>query len=323
MTAIIFALAAILLILHASRLMAEEPEMQRPAIMLTTSGSVDPNDLKALESILRRVDAAFPCYEVHMAFTCAEHRAIWRKRASDTNFKKFFPWVADLYYSIKNPLTELALIQEAGPRLVLVQPLELIDGQEYHDIVNIVDALRKIKAFDRENIPFPYIGLGNPAMGFGDGQKENLFQMAGVFKDMFKEAEEKKASVVLVTDYRGEANTVVYRSFAEVLGALYEPKVFIGVPQTKFGSKMVMDNLEKNLPAPETLLLGSLSLFMNEEVKEDLFGPSESSWSSVFTSKGYTVVPYMESLCDSARYSDIFVSSLKKMEETVSRRYTD
>jgi cobalamin biosynthesis Co2+ chelatase CbiK len=322
MSVIVFLTITFLVVFSATKLHAQR-EIQRPAIILVTPGPIDPNDLKGLLSLEDRVKEAFPCYEVHMSFTSVESREVWKKRAQDLNFKKYFPWVEERFYNIKNPLTILALIQEAGPRLVLVQPLELVDGEEFHDILAVVDALRKIKAFDRVNVPFPYIGLGNPAMGIGDGQKENLFQLANVFKEMFNEAKEKEANVVLITDAKGEANTMVYRSFADVLSAVYDAQTFIGVPHTKFGSKHVLEDLDHTIPAPRKLLLGSLSFYLTDDTKIDLFGASDDSWTSVFASKGYEVIPYSVPLSTSKSYADLFINSLKKMEETVSRRYTD
>ncbi|MDR2352753.1 MAG: sirohydrochlorin cobaltochelatase [Deltaproteobacteria bacterium] len=313
----------ILLLLFFSTKLHAQQEIQRPAIVLVTPGPIDPNDLKGLTCLENEVRSAFPCYEVHVAFTSAEARQVWNKRAQDLNFKKYFPWVEERYYHVKNPLTILALIQEEGPRLVLVQPLELVDGEEFHDILAVVDALRKIKAFDRVNVPFPYIGLGNPAMGIGDGQKENHFIMANVFKPIFEEAKENEANVVFITDTKGEANTIVYRTFADVLSTVYDTKVFIGVPHTKFGSKHVLEDMDTALPPPGKILLGSLSFYLTDETKVELFGASDDSWSSVFINKGYEVIPYTVPLSTSKKYAEVFINSLKKMEETVSRRYTD
>ncbi|MDR2339230.1 MAG: sirohydrochlorin cobaltochelatase [Deltaproteobacteria bacterium] len=320
---ILLALALAKALLAPSRAHAAELEIQRPAIVLVTPGSADPNDLPGLLNMERRVTDAFPCYEVFIAFSMPEVRKIWVSRAHDTNFRKYFPWVEDRFYDVRNLLSVLALIQEVGPRLVLVQPLELVDGQDFQDAAAVVEALRNIKAVERSHIPFPYISLGNPAMGLGDGQKECLFQVAGALKPLFAEAEKEGAAVLLVSDAMGEANTRAYRGFAEVLRSLYDPKAYVGIPHARRGTKLILEEMEKELEPSSKIILGSLSFFMGDDAKEELFGSFDESWSSIITAKGYDVIPYSQPLAASDRYADLFINSLKKMEETVSRRYTD
>jgi cobalamin biosynthesis Co2+ chelatase CbiK len=311
------------ILLSARPLLSEEPEPMNPAIVLVTPGSVDPNFLKGLTQIERRVTDYFPCYDIFVAFGSAEARRAWAGRAHDSSFRKYFPWVEERFFSVKSTLSILASIQESGPRFVLVQPLELIDGQDFQDTRSVVEALRNIKAFDRVNVPFPYIGLGSPALGLGDGQKESFFQMAGVFKPLFREAKEAEAAVILVTDRTGETNSHVYRSFSEVLRSMFNPKVHIGLPNPRRSSKQVLSDLDKTLPPPAPVILGSLAFYLDNEAKEAVFGDSKESWASILKARGYKVLPRADALSSLPMYADVLINSLKKMEDSVSRRYTD
>ncbi|MDR2200262.1 MAG: sirohydrochlorin cobaltochelatase [Deltaproteobacteria bacterium] len=319
-----FLLFLLLFFFRAPGLSAAEREIQRPAIVLVTPGPVDPNNLKALTGLGARVQEAFPCYEIRYAFTRAASRKLWNQRGGDCNFKKYFPWVDERFYAVKNTITILALIQEAGPRLILVQPLELVDGREYHDLVNIVENLRRIKSFDRDNTPFPYIGLGSPAMGLGGGQKENLFQMAGVLSPLYREAEEREGAALLVVDSRGEAATPAYKSFQDVLSLAY-PAVptFIGLSGQTGPGAHVLDEMRKTLKPETPVFLASLAFELDDELRREIFGEEEGTWLSAVKARGLEVVSREESLCESRLYADLFIGSLKKMEESVSRRYTD
>jgi sirohydrochlorin cobaltochelatase len=106
---------------------------QKPAIVLAAFGSTDPEGLRAILKVRERVRAAFPGYDVHLAFTSGIIRNIWRKRAGDQNFRQANETPPEIY-DIVNPLTCLAQIQENGPRGILVQSLHISNGSEFGDL---------------------------------------------------------------------------------------------------------------------------------------------------------------------------------------------
>ncbi|MDR2349475.1 MAG: sirohydrochlorin cobaltochelatase [Deltaproteobacteria bacterium] len=303
---------------------AGELKSRNPAIVLVTRGTTDPGELKGLTYIENQVKAAFPCYDVFMSFVSDEVREEWRNRDKDTNFKKYFPNVPEKFYSVKNPITTLALIQETGARLVLVQSLSLIDGPEYHDLVNLVENLRKIKTFERERVPFPWIGLGAPALGLGDGQKENLHRVANSLTPLFEEAKSLNAGVLLIADLAAGVNPGVYHNLRDILRNNYENmEIHIGLPEARIGFRHVLSDLESRLPVPGPILLAPLTLVLGEEVRVDITGNQENSWSNLVKESGYAAAFRMKGLAENYVFAEIFTESLKRLEEAVSRRYTD
>jgi cobalamin biosynthesis Co2+ chelatase CbiK len=297
---------------------------KNPAIILASHGSTDPSDLKGILYLENKVKEAFPCYDVHLAFMSNEVREIWRTRNNDSNFKRYFPTVPETFYSIKSVLTTLGLIQETGARLILVQSLHLIDGPEYHDLVSLVENLRKIKTFDRNYIPFPWIGLGAPALGLGDGQKENLQRVSNSLEFIFAEARELGAGVLFIADLTAGINPGVYHNLKHILRNNYQDvDIHIGLPEARIGFKEVLAHMETSLPVPGPLLICPLSLIMVDDVRIDITGPQPDSWVNLVKEKGYTTIPRLKSLGDSPIFAEIFVESLKRLEEAVSRRYTD
>ncbi|MDR1166551.1 MAG: sirohydrochlorin cobaltochelatase [Deltaproteobacteria bacterium] len=293
-----------------------------PSIVLVSSGTTDPRDVKDIMHVESKIKMAFPCYDTHLSFTSREIRQIWRERAQDLNFKKFFPQIDERFYEVKNVLTTLALIQETGPRLILVQSLQLIDCPEYLDLCNLVDSLRLIKSVDRRSIPFPWLGLGSPAMGKGEGQRENLYKVSEALSSLFEEAKAKQAIVVLVTDRVGGVNPEVYRRLEEVLYFAYHVEVFIGIPQARDGFKVVWEKMDQKNASPGPIILAPLSLMVGEEARDDLAGEKEDSWANLFQAKGFTVFARLDGLGGSDSFASIFVDSLKRLEDVVSHRYT-
>ncbi|MDR2459608.1 MAG: sirohydrochlorin cobaltochelatase [Deltaproteobacteria bacterium] len=320
---ILFFTTLIALLSFAKPLEADDLKDRNPAIVLATHGTTDPVDLVDLLSLENRIKDAFPCYDIHMSFMNRKILQVWRDRAKDSNFKKYFPQVSERFYNIKNPIATLGLIQDLGPRLVLMQPLQLIDGPEYHDLVSIVENLRKIKCFDRYDVPFPWIGLGGPALGLGDGQKENLFRVANALAYLFNQAKELKAAVVLIADLNGGVNPGVYNHLKLVLRNNYDCEIHVGLPESRQGIREILGKLEKKLPPPGPILMAPLTLVMGQELREDLNGPQPDSWVNLIKASGYSVVTHMEGLGSNEIFSEIFVETLKRLEEAVSRRYTD
>jgi sirohydrochlorin cobaltochelatase len=324
---VIFLIAASLLAFtllgSSAGAMAGELKIKNPAIILASHGTTDPGDLKDLLALGDRVREAFPCYDVHMAFMSNEVREVWRERSEDPNFKRYFPSVPEEFYRIKNPIAELALIQDTGARLILVQSLHIIDGPEYHDLVNIIENLRKIKTFDRNNVPFPWIGLGTPALGLGDGQKENLHRVANSLISLFNEAKELGAGVILIADLAGGINPGVYNNLRNILRNNYDIPIHVGLPEARLGFREILTELEGALPPPGPVLIAPLTLVLGEEMRVDITGPQEDSWVNLVKERGYTVIPRLKGLASNPVFEEIFIDTLKRLEEAVSRRYTD
>jgi cobalamin biosynthesis Co2+ chelatase CbiK len=316
-------LAALYVIFKAKGARALDMKSRNPSIVLATHGTTVPGDLKDLGFLEAQVKAAFPCYDIYLSFISDDIREVWRDRQADSNFKQFFPSVPEKLYRINNPLTTLALIQETGSRLVLVQPILMIDGPEYHDLFHIVDSLRQIKTFDRNNAPFPWIGLGAPAMGLGDGQKENLQRVANSLQAVFDEAKDLGAGVILVADLSSGINPGVYRKLAELLENNYDAQIIVALPEDRIGFKKALDDLEAKLPPPSTLIIAPLTLVMSEEVRLDITGPQPDSWANIVRERGYTATPRLKGLGNNMIFAEIFIETLKRLEEAVSRRYTD
>ncbi|MDR2351611.1 MAG: sirohydrochlorin cobaltochelatase [Deltaproteobacteria bacterium] len=317
-------LVVVLLVSRKKAYAFEETETipKNPAIVLAAYGTTDPGELTNYLHLENKVKDAFPCYDIHLAFVCDEYRAAWRARANDQNFRKYFPQIAEKFYTIKNVLTTLAQIQETGPCLILVQSLQLIEGPEYLDLSCLVDSLRKIKYFDRKTTPFPWLGLGSPAMGKGEGQKENLFRVASALKPIFDEAKEKNAAVVLVADAQGRGNPGVYQRLEDILERNYQTTIHVGIPEARYGVSSILEKMEKTeLKEGRPIILAPLTLMVGEEMRNDLVGPQADSWLSLFKTKGFTVIPRLEGLATRDTFINIFIDSLKRLEEVVSHRY--
>jgi sirohydrochlorin cobaltochelatase len=306
------ALAALTLILGRGSLLAQYVrEPQKSAIVLAAFGTTEVGALKSILNVKARLAAAFPGYDVHLAFTSNIIRGIWHKRAGDKNFRQKNPSVPQEIYQVANPLTTLANIQESGPRLILVQSLHITQGEEFGDLKNIVGQLAGIKTMKSSLNPFPWLGLGEPALG--DGGADYLDAAARALAPLAEEAKKKNAVLVLMGHGNENLEVASYKKFEQAMQKMYGPEVALGLVEGRPGFEDALKEVEQS--GQKTVLLAPLMLVAGDHAKNDMAGDEDDSWASQFKAKGYTVLTHMEGLGSNNAWADIYVEHLKAVEK--------
>jgi sirohydrochlorin cobaltochelatase len=311
------ALAALTLALSGGPLGAQyEREPQKPAIVLAAFGTTEVRALKSILNVKGRIAVAFPGYDVHLAFTSNIIRDIWRKRAEDKKFRQKNPAVPQEIYQIANPLTTLANIQERGSRLILVQSLHVTQGEEYGDLKNIVGQLAGIKTMKFSLHPFPWLGLGEPALG--DGGADYLARAAQALAPLVEEAKKKNAALVLMGHGNEHLEVASYKKLEQALQKMYGPEVALGLVEGAPGLEDALREVERS--GQKTVLLAPLMLVAGNHARNDMAGDEEDSWASRFKAKGYTVLTHLEGLGSNNAWADIYVDHLKAIEAQVNKK---
>jgi cobalamin biosynthesis Co2+ chelatase CbiK len=300
-------------------------ELLRPAVILVCRGAADPEDLQDILSVEKRIAGAFPCYDPRIAFSSDALRSLWRERAEDPGFRAEHPDTDPRIYGIKNLISELAAVQETGPRLTLVQGLQLIDGPDHHDLKILVETLRQIKNFDRAAAPFPWIGLGEPALGIGEGRMSSLFKAAEALAPAVREAEAAGAGLLFVSDPLGGLNPAVHRNLETALkSANKDVPLGVAIHESRQSGRDILNAFAKGpLPPPGPVMIATLAPVAGDEVRRDIEGPHEDSWASVCRSQGYDALFSLQGLGSNPLFADILVENLKSQEDALSRRYID
>jgi sirohydrochlorin cobaltochelatase len=301
----------------AQKALAFERKPQKPAIVLAAFGTTEIEALKDILNIRDRVGAAFPGYDVHLAFTSNIIRGIWHERAGDDSFKSQNPGLPQEIYEIGNPLTVLAGIQENGARLVLVQSLHISDGEEYRDLDNLVKALAGLKPFKPVLHPFPWIGVGEPALGVGDGQPAYLERAAAALAPLAEEAKKSGAALILMGHGNEHLTQAVYGKLQAQLRKKYGPWIYIGTVEAPPQVDDVIASLDKAKNRPGRVLLTPLMIVAGDHARNDMAGSEEDSWASKFKAKGYEVTTRLEGLGSNDSWADIYVEHLRALEAKV------
>ena len=298
--------------------MAFERTPQKPAIVLAGFGTTEVSALKSILNIRDRVAAAFPGYDVHLAFTSNIIRSIWHQRATDAAFKKdkANAGIPAEVYGIKSALTVLAEIQEDGARLILVQPLHVTDGEEFSDLNGLVGALSKYETRKPVLKPFPWIGIGEPALGLKDGEPENIARAVTALAGLAQSAKDAGSALVLMGHGNEHLTQKVYDKLQDALRKAYGPQIYIGAVEAPPHPPEIAAAIKAS-SGPSKILLAPLMIVAGDHAHNDMAGPDDDSWKSVFQAAGFEVVPHLEGLGSIDSWADIYVEQLKALAPKV------
>ncbi len=312
-------LVAGLMFFFVQKASAFERKSQKPAIVLAAFGTTEIEALKDILNIRDRVETVFLGYDVYLVFTSNIIRGIWRERAGDDYFKSQNPGVPQEIYEISSPLTVLTGIQENGGRLVLVQSLHISDGEEYRNLDNLVKALASLKSFNSLLYPFPWIGLGEPALGIGDGQPVYLERAAVALAPLAKEAKKSGAVLILMGHGNEHLTQAVYGKLQAQLRKEYGPWIYIGTVEVPPQVDDIIVALNKAKNKPRRILLTPLMIVAGDHARNDMAGSGEDSWVSKFKTNGYEVTTRLEGLGSNNSWADIYIEHLRVLEAKVMK----
>jgi len=288
---------------------ADEPKDRKTTVVLAAFGTTDVEALESILNVEKRVKAAFPDYDVRLAFTSNIIRSIWHERGCDEAFKKENPGLDELY-EIANPLTVLAQIQENGPRPVLVQSLHVTNGSEYGFLKNIIGQLSGIKALQESKNPFPYLALGESALG--DGGQADLEKAAKALKPLVDMAKADGSALVLMGHGNEHLDVKSYRDFAACMNKVHGHPIFLGLVEGDPDFDVVLKDLKA--AKVKSVFMAPFMLVAGDHAKNDMAGDEEDSWANQLKAEGFTVKTYVKGLGMIDSWADIYVDRLKALD---------
>lgn len=158
-----------------------------------------------------------------------------------------------------------------GFRDILVQPTHFMGGIEYEKVVRSVkDAAGS----------FRKITLGKPLLGNG----EDLEEFCGVLSSLAAPAREAGAAMVFMGHGTEHDANAVYAQLQEAAA----PGICIGTVEAVPSLEDVLQRVRK-MPQVKQVILRPMMIVAGDHAVNDMAGPEEDSWASVFRAAGYEV----------------------------------
>ncbi|QXM07357.1 sirohydrochlorin cobaltochelatase [Crassaminicella indica] len=236
-----------------------------------------------IDAVEEKIQKAFPEYEVRRAFT------------SDIIIKKLKDRDNIL---VDTPEKALNKMKEEGFEEVIVQPLHVIAGAEYNDLLEVV------KKYENT---FKKIAVGTPILNTPDDYKVAVEAL----KSQLPELKEGQAVVVMGHGTHHPANA----SYACLQSVLDDEglNVFVGTVEGYPALEDVIEKLKaKNI---KEVTLMPYMLVAGDHANNDMAGDEEDSWKTILKSKGFTVNTYLHGLGENEKYQDIYIEHARKAIE--------
>lgn len=255
------------------------------AIVLVSFGvSIDEVREKSIDCLYKLVSDEYPQVQTELAYTS---HTIRKKLADRGNF----------YHSPQSILDKLAC---EGVKRVLVQPMHLIAGSEFHKIAFQV-------MLHQES--FEQIVLGKPLFYGPEDYKEVLSILKEEYKPLYDEV------LVLMGHGSEHPMNAAYsalayeclRSFPNIIIATVE-----GYPSFEDALAQI-EGYEKDFGKLSKVKLAPLLFVAGDHAKNDMASKEdEDSWFSVLSNKGYTVEAFEKGLGEIEEVLNVYLKRLKE-----------
>jgi len=277
----------------------DRPAKEDPAILLVVFGTSYPEAQAAYENIERVYREEFPQAEVRIAFTSDYIR---RKLLDRDNV------------TIDNPLTALAHLNDEGYTDVVVQSLHVIPGEEFHDLANIVESVRRIEG----KFGFRNLVLGEPLLmnleDYRNASRALVSQFeqntTGTKRTPHSSPRDAGQMAVIFMGHGTEhsANSA-YSQMANILAEDHE-NVFLGTVEGYPGYDEVLASLNESGVKKARLM--PFMVVAGDHALNDLTGNESESWKSMLEKEGFEIDYNLLGMGENDGIVEIFVGHTKE-----------
>lgn len=276
----------------------DRPAKDNPAILLVVFGTSNHEAQAAYENIERVYKQEFPEAKIQIAFTSDYIRRKIQQR--------------DNIY-IDNPLTALARLNDEGYINVVIQSLHVIPGEEFHDMVNIVESVSGIDG----KFGFKNITIGAPLLMSHADYHDVSAALASQFDECttgqertpHKSPRDPNETAIVFMGHGTEhpANSA-YSQMANTLASDYK-NVFLGTVE----GYPTYDDVVAELKAAKVknVRLMPFMVVAGDHALNDLTGNETYSWKSMLEKEGFAVDFNLKGLGENDDIAKIFVQHTK------------
>lgn len=233
-----------------------------------------------IEACEKRIAEAFPEYQIRRAFTSGIIRKILRERDG---------------FITEDTAEALVRMREEGFLEVIIQPLHIIPGEEYHEKV--------LQVADRFRDSFRRLAIGRPILM----TIEDYYRAAEALEWQLPPMRPQQGVVLMGHGSTHPANAsyaclqlVLRETRPDVLVATVEgyPTLAHIIPQLK----------ERGI---SEVILMPYMLVAGDHALNDMAGAEEDSWRSVLTREGFNVQTFLHGLGENPRYQDLYLQHIR------------
>lgn len=255
----------------------------KKAILVVSFGtSYEETREKTIGAIERDIQAAYPDYEVRRAFTSGMILKVLAKRDG---------------LHIDNVKEAMESLIADGFQAVYVQPTHILNGEEYDDMVEVIDGYKG---------QFEVLEIGAPLLTATEDYQKTIKGLMAEFLPL-KESE----SLVLMGHGTEHHVNAVYPALDYHFKAMGYPNVFVGTVEAYPTIEDILKQLEKTGLKKVHLL--PFMVVAGDHACNDMAGDEEDSWKEVLKAAGYEVDYTLKGLGEFPSIREIYVEHVTAM----------
>lgn len=270
---------------------ADKPD--KKGILVVAFGTSMPEAKKAIDNLVDSAKQAFPETEVRLAYTS---NIIRNKIAKEQNVH------------IPTPTSALARMNDEGFTHVYVMPMHIIPGEEYSDIVGVVNGFAAIKG----KYEFRELKVGLPYLASAD----DCDQMADILINRFKNDLARRGTTIVLMGHGTphHAANAMYSQLQLSLDKKAPGRFALGTVEAAPMIEDVIARL-KHSRGTRSLVISPLMIVAGDHANNDLADENdEESWYSQLKAAGYKdIKKVLVGLGEDPEMARVFVAKIKEM----------
>ena len=287
----IFLFLLVILVLTSFQVYAAE-QQEKSAMLIAAFGTSYHEAAVSIENVVKAAQQAFPEQTVVLSYGSRTIRNILKERDG---------------VSIDSPMSALAKLADEGYGSVVVQPLQIMSGSEFHEILSITNAFRTMNDPHYQPI-FSRIEIGDPLLT-NEADYEKV--VVALENDMKQYTSNAGEVLVLVGHGTEHPANSCYSQLQNMLQKHYGPKVLVGTIE---GYPTIEDILSQlKAMNAQRVTLKTFMLVAGDHARNDIAGDEADSWKTVLKKAGYEVQATLDGLGENDQMVQIWIEHIKDL----------
>jgi sirohydrochlorin cobaltochelatase len=284
-------LVVVVLVLTSFQVYAAE-QQEKSAILIAAFGTSYHEAAVSIENVVKAAQQAFPEHTVVLSYGSRIIRNILKERDG---------------VIIDSPMSALAKLADEGYGSVVVQPLQIMSGSEFHEILSITNAFRTMNDPHYQPI-FSRIEIGDPLLT-NEADYEKV--VVALENDMKQYTSNAGEVLVLVGHGTEHPANSCYSQLQNMLQKHYGPKVLVGTIE---GYPTIEDILSQlKAMNAQRVTLKTFMLVAGDHARNDIAGDEADSWKTVLKKAGYEVQATLDGLGENDQMVQIWIEHIKDL----------
>ncbi|MFW5980299.1 MAG: precorrin-4 C(11)-methyltransferase [Bacillota bacterium] len=258
-------------------------EENKKAILVVSFGtSYKKTREKTIKACENKIAEKFSDYDIKRAFTSEMIIDILKNREGIT---------------INNPAEALKELYYNGYQEIIIQPLHLINGSEYHGLLRTVNQYRDY---------FKEVKIGQALLT----DTEDYFEVSSALQKELPDIGEDEAVVFMGHGSKHPANSA-YSCLDYVFKDKGLTNYYVGTVEGYPLLENIISRLKEN--EIEKVHLIPMMLVAGDHAQNDMAGDEEDSWKNILENEGFEVEIYLKGIGEYKDIQDMYVKKINKL----------